>query len=422
MKIGALEALPNLITSKRLRLSFPMLPVFGFRQRFQRIGVNWIATGLAALALIAACDTACAVEFETDAEYAILVEADTGIVLFEKNADAKMKPASMSKLMTLAVAFRELKAGRLKFDREFTVSEHAWRTGGAPSGTSAMFAPIHSEVTVEQLIQGIAVQSGNDACLILAEGVAGSEEAYVKMMNEYAKEIGLTNSHFENTTGLPAEGHVMTARDIAILAEFLRTEFPEYYQYFSQPTFEFTRYTFRNRNPLLGDGLGVDGLKTGYTKGAGYGLVASADREGRRVNVVVSGLSSKAAREKEARKIIEWAYKHFKRYRLFDEGEKVSRALVWGGEKHYVPLIGNGDIEVLLPISDDPRVTASIAYQGPVKAPVKKGDHLGYLRVEGVELKTKNEIPLYAGEDIAPSSFAWRGLDSLFVLAFGWAL
>ncbi|XSG82373.1 MAG: D-alanyl-D-alanine carboxypeptidase family protein [Methyloligella sp. ZOD6] len=365
---------------------------------------------------------AMAVEFATDAKYAILVEADTGIVLFEKNADTQMKPASMSKLMTLAVVFRELKAGRIKLDQEFTVSEHAWRTGGAPSGTSAMFAPIHSKVTVDQLIQGITVQSGNDACLILAEGIAGSEEAFVKMMNDYAKEIGLTHSHFENTTGLPADGHVMTARDIATLAEYLRTEYPEYYHYFGQPTFEFTRYTFRNRNPLLDEGLGVDGLKTGYTEDAGYGLVASADHKGRRVNVVVSGLSSKNDREEEARKIIQWAYKHFKRYRLFNAGEKVSRALVWGGEKHYVPLVGKGDIDVLLPISDDPQVTATIAYQGPVKAPVKKGDHLGYLRVEGVELKTKNEIPLYAGEDIAPSSFAWQGLDSLFVLAFGWAL
>ncbi|MFD0987166.1 D-alanyl-D-alanine carboxypeptidase family protein [Methyloligella solikamskensis] len=365
---------------------------------------------------------ASAAEFATDAKHAMLVEADTGIVLFEKDADTKMKPASMSKLMTLAVVFRELKAGRIKLDQEFKVSEHAWRTGGAPSGTSAMFAPIHSNVTVDQLIKGITVQSGNDACLILAEGIAGSEEKFVAMMNEYAKEIGLTNSHFENTTGLPAEGHVMTARDIATLAEYLRTKYPEYYHYFSEPTFEYTRYTFRNRNPLLDEGLGVDGLKTGYTRDAGYGIVASADRKGRRINVVVAGLASKNDREAEAKKLLQWAYKHFKRYRLFDEGEKVSRALVWGGEKHYVPLVGKGDIDVLLPISNDPQVTASIAYQGPVKAPVKKGDHLGYLRVEGVELKTKNEIPLYAGEDIAPSGFAWRGLDSLFVLAFGWAL
>lgn len=400
-----------------------MSPVSRFRQVFQFP----IATG--AVAAVAVCIALCgfgapshAAEFTTSAEHAILVEADTGIVLFEKNADEKMEPASMSKLMTLAVVFRELKAGRLKLDQEFPVSEHAWRTGGAPSGTSAMFAPIHSNVTIEQLIQGITVQSGNDACLILAEGIAGSEEKFVAMMNDYAKEIRLTNSHFANSTGLPAEGHVMSARDIATLAEYLRTEYPEYYHYFGQPTFEFTRFTFRNRNPLLDDGLGVDGLKTGHTKEAGYGLVASAKQKGRRINVVVSGLTSKNDREEEAKKLLQWAYNHFKRYKLFDEGEKVSRALVWGGEKHYVKLVGKGDIEVLLPISDDPRVTASIAYQGPVKAPVKKGDHIGYLRVEGVELKTKNEIPLYAGEDIAPSGFAWRGLDSLFVLAFGWAL
>ncbi|WP_245290771.1 D-alanyl-D-alanine carboxypeptidase family protein [Methyloligella halotolerans] len=374
------------------------------------------------LAMGGLASKAVAEDFATTAKNAILVEADTGIVLFEKDADAKIDPASMSKLMTLAVVFKQLKEGRIKLDQEFEVSEHAWRTGGAPSGTSAMFAPIHSKVTVEQLIQGITVQSGNDACLILAEGIAGSEEKFVKLMNDYAKEIGLSQSHFANSTGLTADGHVMSVRDIETLAEFLRTQYPEYYHYFGQPTFEFTRFTFRNRNPLLDEGIGVDGLKTGYTKDAGYGLVASAEQKGRRINVVVAGLPSQNDREKEAKKLIQWAYKHFKRYRLFDEGEKVSRALVWGGEKHYVKLVGKGDIDVLLPISDNPKVTASIAYQGPVKAPVKKGDHLGYLRVEGVELKTKNEIPLYAGEDIAPSGFAWRGLDSLFVLAFGWAL
>ncbi|QKP78784.1 D-alanyl-D-alanine carboxypeptidase [Methyloligella sp. GL2] len=360
--------------------------------------------------------------FKTEAEHAILVDSNTGLVLYEKDADTPMPPASMSKLMTLAVVFRELKAGRISLNKEFEVSEHAWRKGGAPSGTSAMFAPIHSNISVDELIQGTAVQSGNDACLILAEGIAGSEEAFVKMMNDYAKEIGLTGSVFKNATGLPEEGHVMTARDLAKLAQYLMDTYPEYYHYFGQPTFEFTKFTFRNRNPLIFDDIGVDGMKTGYTKEAGYGLVASATRGGRRLIAVVSGLKSKKARENDPRRMLDWGFDGFKPYLLFDRDEKVSRALVWGGEKHYVPLVGDGDIHILLPALDDPQLTATIAYEGPVKAPIKKGQKVGELRIVSEDLNATNVIPLYAGEDIGQSNFAWRGLDSLFVLAFGWAL
>jgi serine-type D-Ala-D-Ala carboxypeptidase (penicillin-binding protein 5/6) len=362
--------------------------------------------------------------FETKAKHAILMDADANLVLFEKDADALVPPASMSKLMTLAIVFRELKAGRLKLEDQFKVSEHAWRTGGAPSGGSAMFAPLNTMITVSDLILGITVQSGNDAAIILAEGIAGTEDAFVKRMNDYAKELGLTKSHFVNSTGLPAEGHLMTARELAILAHHLIYTYPEYYPYFGQKEFKYRdKFVFHNRNPLVfEESLGVDGLKTGYIKEAGYGLVASAKRGDQRLILVVNGLESKQEREGEPRKLIEWGYKSFKPFRLFDQGEKVSDALVWGGTEHYVPLVGDGNINIILPATASGKVSASILYNGPIKAPIRKGDQVAVLRVTSAESSATNDIPLYAGDDIDQSNFAMRGLDSLLVLAFGWLL
>jgi D-alanyl-D-alanine carboxypeptidase (penicillin-binding protein 5/6) len=360
---------------------------------------------------------------ETKAKHALLMDADANLVLFEKDADALVPPASMSKLMTLAVVFRELKAGHITLETEFPVSEHAWRTGGAPSGSSAMFAPLNSKVTVSDLIQGITVQSGNDAAIILAEGISGSEDAFAKEMTKYAREIGLAKSTFVNATGLPAEGHLMTARELGILARFLIYTYPEYYHFFGEPEFKYRdKFVFRNRNPLIGSDLGVDGLKTGYIDEAGYGLVASAKRGDQRLILVVNGLESKQEREGEPRKLIEWGFKSFKPFRLFDQGQKVSDALVWGGTQHYVPLVGDGNINIILPATSSGKVSASVVYQGPIKAPIRKGDKVAVLRITSAESSATNDIPLYAGDDIDQSNFAMRGLDSLFVLAFGWLL
>ena len=361
--------------------------------------------------------------FETKAKHAILMDVDADLIFYEKDADALVPPASMSKLMTLAVVFRELKAGHIKLDDQFKVSEHAWRTGGAPSGGSAMFAPLNSTVSVEDLIQGVTVQSGNDACIILAEGISGSEDAFVKEMNKYAKEIGLTKSHFENSTGLPADGHVMTTRELALLADYLIKNYPEYYHYFGEKEFTYGKWKFTNRNPLVFEqDLGVDGLKTGFIEDAGYGLVASALRDNQRVILVVSGLNTKKEREEEPRKLLEWGFKSFKPYRLFDQGEKVSDALVWGGTRHYVPLVGNSNIDIILPSNTSGQLKAQILYDGPIKAPIRKGDQVATLRVTAADTQATNNIPLYAGEDIGQSNFAMRGLDSLLVLAFGWLL
>jgi serine-type D-Ala-D-Ala carboxypeptidase (penicillin-binding protein 5/6) len=378
------------------------------------------ATGFSAPAC--AATKAPAGAFDTKAKHAILMNVDADLIFYEKDADTLMSPASMSKLMTLAVVFRELKAGHIKLDDQFKVSEHAWRDGGAPSGSSAMFAPLNSTVSVEDLIRGVTVQSGNDACIILAEGISGSEDAFVKEMNKYAKEIGLTKSHFENSTGLPADGHVMTARELALLADYLIKNYPEYYHYFGEKEFVYGKWRFTNRNPLVFEDLGVDGLKTGFIEDAGYGLVASAVRDNQRVILVVSGLNTKKEREEEPRKLLEWGFKSFKPYRLFDQGEKVSDALVWGGTRHYVPLVGNENIDIILPFNTSGQVTAQIVYDGPIKAPIRKGDQVATLRVTAADTKATNDIPLYAGEDVGQSNFAMRGLDSLFVLAFGWML
>ena len=404
----------------------PVSPVYALR-----LG-SWIKLAMAGaiiasagcLAQSAGSAPAAQSVFETKAKHAILMNADANLVLYEKEADELVPPASMSSLMTLAIVFRELKAGHIKLEDQFKVSEHAWRTGGAPAGSSAMFAPLNSMVSVSDLIQGVTVQSGNDAAIILAEGIGGTEEAFAQQMNDYAKEIGLTKSHFVNSTGLPAEGHVMTARELAMLARFLIYTYPEYYHFFGQRDFTFNnKHTFNNRNPLIfAPDLGVDGLKTGYIEEAGYGLVASAKRGEQRLILVVNGLNTKQEREGEPRRLIEWGFKSFRPFRLFDEGQKVSDALVWGGTQHYVPLVGDGNINIILPATASGKVSASIVYQGPIKAPIRKGDRVAVLRITSSESSATNEIPLYAADDVAASNFLMRGLDSLGCLAFCWLL
>jgi serine-type D-Ala-D-Ala carboxypeptidase (penicillin-binding protein 5/6) len=388
--------------------------------------VTWIklaAAGAVVALGVATAQAAAPGTFETKAKNAILMDAGANLVLFEKDADTLAPPASMSKMMTLALVFRELKAGRLKLDDQFKVSEHAWRTGGAPSGTSAMFAPLNTTVSVEDLVQGVTVQSANDGAIILAEGIAGTEDAFAQRMTEYARTIGLERSTFKNATGLPAEGHLMTARELATLAHYLIYGYPEYYHYFGQKEFKYReKFTFRNRNPLIFAEIGVDGLTTGFVKESGYGLVASGTRGNQRLLVVVDGLESAKDREAEARRLLAWGFKSFKPFRLFDEGQKVSDALVWGGTSHYVPLIGNGNINIILPANATGKVAAQIVYEGPIKAPIRKGDQVATLRVTSAESQATNDIPLYAGDDIDQSNFAMRGLDSLLVLAFGWLL
>ncbi|MEM7618916.1 MAG: D-alanyl-D-alanine carboxypeptidase family protein [Pseudomonadota bacterium] len=358
--------------------------------------------------------------FESSASHAILMDSETNSVLYEKKADELMYPASMSKLMTLALVFREMSSGKLKLDDEIFISVNAWRNGGAPSRTSAMFASVKSKVSLKDILQGIVVQSGNDASIAIAEAMYGSEQAFAEEMTKLARELGLSKSIFSNATGLPSPNHKMTARELAELSIYLIKTYPEYYTYFAQKEFKYKRYRFINRNPLLSQNIGVDGLKTGFVKDAGYGITISAKRGDRRLVAVINGLKSKKERTSEARRLLEWGFRSFKSFRLFNPDETVGYIRVWGGEKTYLPLTGDENgVNIYLPRIGDSRLRASIVYDGPLKTPIKKGQKVASLRIR-TQGSTSTQVPLYAAETVKPSGFIWQGIDSLIFLAFGW--
>ncbi len=359
--------------------------------------------------------------FTTKADFAILIDAETGAVLYSKKADQLMAPASMSKLMTTVLLFKELKSGKLKLDDTFRVSEHAWRTGGGPSGTSAIFAPLGKDILISDLLQGIVIQSGNDACIIVAEGLAGSEEAFANLMTQEARRIGLKKSTFGNSTGLPHPKQLMTARELAQLALYIIRQYPEFYHYFSQKKFNYRRFKFFNRNPLVFK-YGADGLKTGATKASGYGLTVSAVKNGRRLVAVLNGLKSKKARRTEAIKMLEWGFNGFKKYQLFEPDAVVGHARVIGGSSSYVSLKGDdhkGATALLPRYMSSKKIPAKIVYQGPLQAPVKTGQQIAFLEIRG-QGSTINRIPLYAAEDIAQAGILWRGVDTILFHLFGW--
>jgi serine-type D-Ala-D-Ala carboxypeptidase (penicillin-binding protein 5/6) len=360
-------------------------------------------------------------EFGTKAKRAILMDADSGSILFQLNPDELAPPASMSKLMTLAVLFKHLTEGKVKLTDEFLMSEYAWRTGGAPSGTSAMFVPINTKATVQELLQGIIVQSGNDACIAVAEALGGTEAGFAKMMEEEARRLGLKTSTFRNSTGLTADGHLMTARELAILARHLVQDYPDYYKMFQQKEFQYRKHKFFNRNPLLGADLGVDGLKTGHIKDAGFGIVVSAVNDGRRLIGVVMGLADEKERREEARRLLEWGMRSFGEFKLFGADEQVGHARVWGGSNWYVPLGGKGELSVVLPkFPANQKLRAEIVYNGPLKPPIKKGDEVAKLRVT-TSSNAVSEAPLYATEDVESGGVFRQGIDSLVFLALRWA-
>jgi len=373
--------------------------------------------GFAALALAAL--PAAAQRFETRAAHAILIDYNTGTVLFEKDADERMPPASMAKLMTSAVVFDALEIGRLRPDDEFQVSERAWRDGGAKSGGSTMFAKLGSTIRIEDLVRGIVVQSGNDACIVVAEGMAGTEATFADLMNQEARKIGLEKSHFTNATGLPDPNQYVTARDLARLAAYIITEFPEYYKIYGEPEFTWNKIRQRNRNPLLDMNIGADGLKTGHTEESGYGLVGSAVRDGQRLIVVINGTRSEKERAEEARKLLEWGFRAFERVQLFKSGEVIGEANVFGGDRTTVGVVSKGALDLLLPVGSRDQIKAQIVYQGPVRAPVEEGQEIGLIRITTGEGMTK-EAPVYAATDIGVGTLRQRSLDGLEELLLGW--
>jgi D-alanyl-D-alanine carboxypeptidase (penicillin-binding protein 5/6) len=328
---------------------------------------------------------------ETAAREAILLDADTGAILFAKEADTPMPPASMSKIMTVFIVFERLKEGRLSLDDLLPISEKAWRKGG-----SKMFVEVGDKVRVEDLLRGVIVQSGNDASIALAEGLAGSEEAFAGEMNAAAKRIGLTNSHFANATGWPDPEQQMTAHDLALLAEQIITHYPEYYHYFSELEFVWSDIHQSNRNPLLYKNIGADGLKTGHTEEAGYGLTGSASRDGRRLILVVAGLKSAAQRSEEAERLIEWGFREFDNYTLAKAGESLAEAPVWLGDAAAVPLVVQDDLVATLPRAARRDMKVSVVYDSPVPAPIAVGQPIATLRVTAPG-RDPIEAPLVAG-------------------------
>ena len=346
----------------------------------------------ALLALAARADA-----FDTNAREAILVDHDTGTVLLERDADKPVPPASMSKLMTVYMVFELLRDGRMALDDMLPVSEKAWRTGG-----SKMFVEVDTMVSVEDLLRGIVVQSGNDACVVIAEAVSGTEEAFAAAMNERAREIGLRDSHFVNSSGLPDPEHVMSPRDLALLTGLLAREFPEYFPYFAETEFAYGGIRQDNRNPLLFMDIGADGMKTGYTEAAGYSLAGSAARSGRRLILVITGLDSARARSEEAARLIGWGFRETRNYALFSAGEEIETARVWLGVRPGVPLVLEDDLAVTLSREGRDGLEVSVELDSPVSAPIAAGAEIATLRVAAPGFPTL-ERPLRAAADVERS-------------------
>ncbi|MCX5514799.1 D-alanyl-D-alanine carboxypeptidase [Kaistia algarum] len=374
---------------------------------------------LAAAGSLAAACAAAAQGYDSKAPYAILIDVDSGAVLYRKADDVPFEPAAMVKMMTMAVVFDAIASGQISLDQTFPVSESSWRKGGAPSGGATMFAALKSQVPVSDLLRGAIVQAGNDACLILAEGIAGSEEAFVRRMNDKASELQLTGSTFTNVTGLDDPAQKVTARDLATIADYLIRRHPDLYRIYGEPDFTWNKIYQRNRNPLLGAGLGVDGLSTGSTASSGFGLTISAIQDGHRTTLVVGGLGSDKDRTDEAKRLLGYANSGFERVRFFAPGEPLAEARVFGGAASTVPLATEEALDILLERGARSRVRARAIYTGPLVAPVAKGAQVGVVRV-WIGDDVAVEKPVYTTQTVAEGSMTQRAIDAVSQLLIGW--
>ena len=363
--------------------------------------------------MLGAAGPSYATPVETTATHAILIDFDTGTVLLDKNADVKMPTSSMSKTVTLYLVFDALKKGQWKLTDELAVSEKAWKMQG-----SKMFVKVGSKVKVEDLIRGVIVDSGNDATIVLAEGLAGSEDDFVERMNALARQLGMNNSHFMNASGWPADGHYSTARDLALLAEHLIKDFPEYYHYFAEKEFTYNNITQPNRDLVLDKVPGADGLKTGHTDIAGYGLISSAVRNGRRLILVVNGLQSIEQREQEPARLLEWGFRNFENKKILSKDEEVDQAKVWLGQSDEVPLVADKDVTVVLPLAGESDMKMTVSYKGPVEAPIKKGTVIGKLHIVIPDQKPQ-DVDLVAGKDVEHEGIFGRVSSRLHYLLHG---
>jgi D-alanyl-D-alanine carboxypeptidase (penicillin-binding protein 5/6) len=356
--------------------------------------------------------------YETDAPTAILIEAGSGSVLFEKNADELRAPSSMMKLMTVEVVFDALTRGDIKLTDEYKVSENAWRKGGAPGGNSTMFAALNSRVPVADLLRGAIIQSGNDSCMILAEGIAGSEAAFAEKMTARARTLGLSKSTFANSNGLPDPGNKMTVRELGVLARHIIRTYPDFYKLFSEKEFTWNKIRQMNRNPLLNSLEGADGFKTGYTKDGGYGMVGSAVQNGMRLIVVVNGLEDSEDRASAAKKLLEWGFRNFEARTLFAADQPVGYAKVFGGETRSVALASKEPVKVMVQKNGSDKLIARVVYDGPVRAPFEAGQPVGVVKVwRGTNIAV--ETPLYTVSAVARGSTVQRAVDGASELVVG---
>jgi D-alanyl-D-alanine carboxypeptidase (penicillin-binding protein 5/6) len=356
--------------------------------------------------------------YETGAPTAILIEANSGSVLFEKNADELRAPSSMMKLMTVEVVFNAIRKGDVKPTDEFVISENTWRKGGAPSGGSTMFAAINSRVSVDDLLHGAIIQSGNDSCMALAEGIAGSESAFAEKMTARARELGMTRSTFANSNGLPDPGNKMTVRELAALARHIILTYPDFYKLFGQREFTWNKIRQFNRNPLLSAMEGADGLKTGYTKEGGYGMVGSAVQNGTRLIVVVNGLESADDRAAAAKKLLEWGFRNFEVRTLFAAEQPIGYAKTFGGDSGSVGVAASEPVQVMVQKNGNDKLLARIVYNGPVRAPVAAGQPIGVIKVwRGKEVAV--ETPVHATGAVGVGSTMRRAMDGAIELVIG---
>jgi serine-type D-Ala-D-Ala carboxypeptidase (penicillin-binding protein 5/6) len=356
--------------------------------------------------------------FDGDAPTAILIEASSGSVLFEKNADELRAPSSMMQLMTAEMVFHAIQKGDVKPTDEYRVSENAWRRGGAPAGGPTMFAAIHSKVSVDDLLRGAIILNGNDGCMVLAEGIAANERIFADMMTKRAREIGLTQSIFANSSGLPDPGNKMTVRELAKLARYVIQTYPDQYKLFSEREFTWNKIRQQSRNPLLTSLEGADGLKTGYTKDGGYGMVASAVQNDTRLIVVINGLDDPDDRVSEAKKMLEWGFRNFEARTLFAADQQVGYAKVFGGESRSVRLASSQPIKVMVQKNGNDKLIARVVYNGPVRAPVAVGQQVGLVKVwRGANIAM--EAPVYATEAVGAGSTMRRAIDGASELVIG---
>ena len=359
-----------------------------------------------------------AAAIETQARNAILMDYDTGQYLYVKDHEKMVPPASMSKLMTVNMIFEKLKDGSLSLDDTFTVSERAWKLGGAASGGSTMFLKIGEKVRVEDILKGILIQSGNDACIVAAENLAGSEDDFAEMMNKRARELGLNNSSFANSTGLPHPDQKMSVEDLAKLARHIIKEFPEFYHIFSEKYYTHNNITQGNRNPLLYSMPNADGLKTGHTEEAGFCLTASAKKGERRLIEVMTGMNSNKERSEEAERLMEWGFREFNNYNLLNKGQEIAEIPVVFGNEKEVRLVVPETVKRTLKKSQAPKIKMTAVYDKPVKAPVAAGDKLGEVRIE-LDGQEMENVPLVADRNIEKLGFFGRIGQNLKYLLFG---